>query len=179
MKESTADLILHPVRMRIIQNLINQKHTAQDLKELLVDIPQASLYRNLKKLAEAEVIQIVDEKPIRGTIEKVYTIQNPGKLVDPEELNQMSKDEHMSLLIKFMANLLGEYERYLNQEQIDLASDGVSFRQASLYLSDEEFAEFTKELINAYQKVIQNKPAKGRRGRTVATIILPEKEIDR
>lgn len=175
--ESTADVILHPVRMRIIQYLINQKLTAQQLKESLPDIPQASLYRNLKKLVEAEVIHIVDEIPNRGTVEKVYSIHNPSKAsIGPEEINKLSKDEHMSLFIKFMANLMGEYERYLNQEHIDLVADGVSFRQGTMYLSDEEYSEFIKGLVAVYSKVMSNEPKKGRRRRTVATIIIPEQK---
>jgi DNA-binding transcriptional ArsR family regulator len=175
MKESKVDVILHPVRMRIIQSLINQHLTAQQLKELLHDIPQASLYRNLKKLVEAEVIHIVDEIPNRGTVEKVYSIQDPNKaILGPEVLNNLSKDEHMGLFIKFLANLMGEYERYLNQEKVDFTADGVSFRQATLFLSDEEFGEFMKELVAVYTKVLQNKPKKGRKRRTLATIIIPD-----
>jgi DNA-binding transcriptional ArsR family regulator len=177
MKESAVDVILHPVRMRIIQLLINQELTAQQLKELLGDIPQASLYRNIKKLMEAEVIHVVNEIPNRGTVEKVYSIYDPSKMViGPEEMAKLSKDEHMSLFIKFFANLMGEYERYLGQEKIDFVADGVSFRQASLYLSDEELAELIKDLVSAFTKVIANKPEKGRRRRTVATIIIPEEK---
>ncbi|MFF2450661.1 hypothetical protein ACFVSW_26815 [Neobacillus sp. NPDC058068] len=69
---------------------------------------------------------------------------------------------------------MGEYERYLNQETIDLAKDGVSFRQASLYLSDEEFTEFVRDLTAVYAKVTQNMPQKGRKRRTLATISIPE-----
>lgn len=175
MKESTVDVILHPVRMRIIQTLINQKLTANQLKELLHDIPQASMYRNLKKLVEAEVIHIVDEIPNRGTVEKVYSIHDPNKsILGVEQLSNLSKDEHMGLFIKFLANLMGEYERYLNQEKIDIVADGVSFRQASMYLSDEEYAEFSNELVAVYTKVLPNQPKKGRKRRTVATIIIPD-----
>ncbi|WP_035445002.1 helix-turn-helix domain-containing protein [Bacillus sp. UNC41MFS5] len=175
--ESTVDVILHPVRMRIIQYLINQQLTAQQLKEFLPDIPQASLYRNLKKLVEAEVIHIVDEIPIRGTVEKVYSIHNPNKVsIGPEDLNNLSRDEHMSLFIKFMANLMGEYDRYLDQDSIDLVSDGVTFRQTSIHLNEEEYASFLNELAAVYKKVIKNEPKEGRRRRTVATIVIPEKK---
>ncbi|WHY75555.1 helix-turn-helix domain-containing protein [Neobacillus sp. WH10] len=177
--ENTIDVILHPVRMRIIQALINQQITAYQLKEILPDIPQASLYRHIKKLVEAEVIHIVNEIPNRGTVEKVYSIHDPNKaVIGPEELNKLSKDEHLGLFIKFMANLMGEYERYLNQEKIDLAGDGVSFRQTTLYLNDEEFAEFIKEMAAVYTKVTLNKPQKGRRRRTLATIIIPNQAKD-
>ncbi|NHC42054.1 helix-turn-helix domain-containing protein [Bacillus sp. MM2020_1] len=178
-KESAVDVILHPVRMRIIQFLINQRLTAQQLKELLPDIPQASLYRNLKKLVETGVIHIVDEIPNRGTIEKVYSIENPSKAsIGPEDLNKLSKDDHLGLFIKFMANLMGEYERYLNQDHIDLVADGVIFRQASMYLSEVEYADLIKELAAVYSKVINNKPQKGRRRRTIATIIIPEQLVE-
>lgn len=172
--ENTMDIILHPVRMRIIQSLINQQITAQQLKELLPDIPQASLYRHIKKLVEAEVIHIVDEIPNRGTVEKVYSIHDPNKVViGPEDLNKLSKDEHMGLFIKFMANLMGEYERYLNQENFNLVNDGVSFRQTSVFLNEEEFSGFIRELSAVYTKITENKPQKGRRRRTIATIVIP------
>jgi DNA-binding transcriptional ArsR family regulator len=177
MKESAADVILHPVRMRIIQLLINQELTAQQLKEVLHDIPQASLYRNIKKLVEAEVIHVVKEIPIRGTVEKVYSIHDPSKAsFGQEELMKLSKDEHMSIFIKFFANLMGEYDRYLQQDKIDLVADGVTFRQAPLYLSDEEYTGFLKDLVSVVSKVIANKPEKGRRRRTIATIIIPEEK---
>ncbi|MEH7119300.1 helix-turn-helix domain-containing protein [Neobacillus vireti] len=176
-KETTVDVILHPVRMRIIQSLINQQLTAHQIKELLPDIPQASLYRHIKKLVEAGVIHIIDEIPNRGTIEKVYSLQDPGKeSISPDRLNRFTKDEHMDLFFKFMANIMGEYERYLTQDQIDLVSDGVSFRQASVFLDDEEFTQFIHDLSSVYARVIQKKPEKGRRRRTIATIIIPEQK---
>ncbi|MDN3018686.1 helix-turn-helix domain-containing protein [Paenibacillus sp. BSR1-1] len=177
MKESAVDVILHPVRMRIIQYLINQQLTAQQLKELLPDIPQATLYRNLKKLVEAEVIHIVDEIPNRGTIEKVYSINNASNTsISPAEVNKLSTDDLMSLFIKFMANLMGEYERYINQEKIDLVNDGVTFRQASMYLSDEEYKEFINDLVAVYSKIMKYEPTRDRRRRTIATIIIPEQK---
>jgi DNA-binding transcriptional ArsR family regulator len=173
MKESAADVILHPVRMRIIQLLVNQELTAQQLKEILDDIPQASLYRNIKKLVEAEVIHVVNEIPIRGTVEKVYSIHNPKAVLGPEELQKLSKDEHMSLFMKFFANLISEYDRYLSGEKINFQADGLTFRQASIYLSDDEFNDFLSELVSVYSKVFHNKPEKGRTRRTIGTIIIP------
>jgi DNA-binding HxlR family transcriptional regulator len=173
MKESKVDVILHPVRMRIIQHLIHQELTAQQLKEILPDIPQASLYRNIKKLADSEVIHVVNEIPVRGTVEKVYSIHKLGLEISPEEMNKLSKEEHMGLFIQFLANLMGEYERYLNKGNIDLAADGVGYRQNSLYLSDEEFREFVYDLRSIFQKAAAKKPKKGRKRRTFATIFIP------
>lgn len=66
----------------------------------------------------------------------MYSIHNPSKASTvPDDLNKLLRDEHLSLFIKFMANLMRDYERYLSQEHIDLVSDGVTFRHASIYVT--------------------------------------------
>ncbi|MFD2443740.1 helix-turn-helix domain-containing protein [Bacillus sp. CGMCC 1.16607] len=174
MRETKADIILHPVRMRILQSLLNQKLSASQIKELFPDIPQATLYRHLKRLLEANVIQIVDEIPVRGTVEKIYTIYQENISIDLEYLSQLSREDHMSLFIKFMANLMGEYERYLSQDKIDLVKDMVSLRQVSLYLTDEELLEVIKQIRDAFGKASNNEPNSDRKKRTFGTIIIPE-----
>ena len=48
MANDQADLLAHPVRLRIILALSqNEEMTAQQLGEALTDIPQATLYRHL------------------------------------------------------------------------------------------------------------------------------------
>ncbi len=57
------DLIAHLIRLRIIQLLtIKKVLTTQQLLECLVDVPQTSLYRHLKKLLDADIVYIVDKK---------------------------------------------------------------------------------------------------------------------
>ena len=77
MNQSKMKLILHPVRMKIIQSLLNGKNlTVQQLSQRAKDVPQATLYRHLNKLLEADFIQVVQENQIRGTVEKVYALKN-------------------------------------------------------------------------------------------------------
>jgi hypothetical protein len=52
--------------------------------------------------------------------------------------------------------------------------DGVTFRQDSIYLTEDEHSELIKDLSAAYLKVINNEPKKGKRRRTIATIMIPE-----
>ncbi|UHA58283.1 helix-turn-helix domain-containing protein [Metabacillus litoralis] len=73
--DSKAKLILHPVRMKIVQTLIGSKeYTVQQIAARLTDVPQATLYRHLNKLLEAEVLKVVKENQIRGTVEKIYAL---------------------------------------------------------------------------------------------------------
>jgi len=174
MSESKADVILHPVRMRIIQSLVSEPLTVQQMKERMPDIPQATLYRHLKKLFESKVVFVVDEQQIRGTVEKWYALHPKEVNLGTDELANYTKEQYMALFMKYIANIMAEYERYVSQEKVDFVKDGVSLRHASLYLSDEEFTSLLQELGKVYSKVLTNKQAPDRKKRTFANIIIPE-----
>ncbi len=169
------NIMLHPVRMRIIQTLIgDRKLTVHQISEHLPDVPQATMYRHLNKLLEGGILKIVEENQIRGTIEKVYSLSDSTSPMTKEDIENATKEDYFKYFFTFLLNLLGEYEKYFNQETYDMFKDGVTFRQASIYLSDEEFADLMKEINTSLVKVLENKPKKGRRLRTVATIVIPE-----
>lgn len=171
---SKANLILHPVRMKIVQTLIGKKElNVQQIQARLKEVPQASLYRHLNKLLEADVIQVVKENQIRGTVEKIYSL-NENEQSNIEDLQKLSKDEHLNLFITFMTHVLGQYETYLQQEEIDLVKDGVSYRQAMIYLTDQERQEFITELSQVFMKVIENEPTNERRALNISTIMIPD-----
>lgn len=175
MKTSKTKLILHPVRMKITQSLLNgKKLNVQQIAERLKDVPQATLYRHLNKLLEADVIEVVQENQIRGTVEKVYGLKEQS-IHSPEDLLNLSKEEHLELFLTFTTHLLGLYENYLNQGEVDLLRDGVSYRVSNLNLTDEEFMDLVKSISSLYQKAMQNEPTPERKRRNFATIIIPEK----
>ncbi|AXI38808.1 transcriptional regulator [Bacillaceae bacterium ZC4] len=176
MIESKAALILHPVRIRIIQTLIGKRLTVQEIMEFLPEVPQASLYRHLKKLEEAKLIEIVEKRKIRGTIEKVYALPDETIGLEDSDLQHISRNEHLNIFMRFIANILADYERYLRQEQIDLLKDGVGFRQVRFYASDEEFFQFAETVNRAMKKLMGNQPAHNRKKRIFTSIIMPEAE---
>ncbi len=73
-----------------------------------------------------------------------------------------------------MTYLLGLFEQYLNPDEIDLFRDGVLFREAIVYLSDEEYNEFLSGLSKLMKSVMGNEPSKERSERHIATIVIPE-----
>jgi DNA-binding transcriptional ArsR family regulator len=174
-KTSKTKLILHPVRIKITQSLLNgKKLNVQQIAERLKDVPQATLYRHLSKLLEAEVIEVVQENQIRGTVEKVYGLKEQS-VNSPEELLSFSKEQHLELFFTFTTQLIGLYENYLNRGEVDLVRDGVSYRVANLNLTDEEFIELVKNMGSLIQKAMLNEPTQERKSRNIATIIIPEK----
>src|SRR5687767_2199950 len=52
---SRADLLAHPVRLRIIMALAGEQLTPQQIAAVLADVPPATLYRQINRLAEGGV----------------------------------------------------------------------------------------------------------------------------
>src|SRR5689334_263466 len=116
-KEIKGDLLLHPIRMRIIQGLVAQELTPLQLAETLTDVPQATLYRHLNKLVEAGIVKVVSERPVRGTVEKVYTVVRGAATLSTTDLLKTSREDHMSYFTAFVATLLHNFSNYLHQEK--------------------------------------------------------------
>jgi DNA-binding transcriptional ArsR family regulator len=172
--KSKADLILHPVRMQIVQTLAGGKHlTVHDIVKRLPDVPQAPLYRPLNKLVQGGVIEIVAQNQVRGAIEKVYALASGG-MISPQEFAESSKEEKMGVFIQFVSGIINSFGEYVNQDIADFVKDGVTFRQAEVHMNDEEFQEFASGLADVFKKVMTNEPREDRKKRKITSIIIPE-----
>lgn len=70
-----AEVVMNPIRQRIFQYfLLHETGTVKELKKALSDIPNASLYRHIKILADHSILIVVGENRIRGTVESVYRL---------------------------------------------------------------------------------------------------------
>lgn len=175
------DVALHPVRMRIIILLTGgEALTPQQMAERLSDIPQATLYRQINRLVEGGVLAVAEERPVRGTLEKVYTLNRAydRQLIStPEALdafNRMSKEEHMRYFTTFTLALLDDFSRYLDRSsKRNFAADGVGYHKLALYLSDEEMADFSAALSQALIPFIGLEKAPGRKKRLFTTVMMP------
>lgn len=175
MPESKADLILHPVRMRIITSLVGgNQRTAAEMSEQLSDVPQATLYRHLSKLVQGGVLNVIDERRVRGAVEKTYSLSAQQAALTPEDLANASVDDQMRYFMTFLATLMGDFGRYLQQDKHDYLADGVGYRQVPLYLSDAEFMEMAGRLNRILGDYVSMGPAAGRRRRMFSTIVIPE-----
>lgn len=175
MKDSKLSIILHPIRMKIIQTLVlGGRLTVQQINEHIPDVPPATMYRHLNKLLEAEIIAVVEENQIRGTIEKVYALSEQASQRTNEEMLNATKEDHIHYFFTFLINLLGDFEKYMSQEKYDLIKDGVSYSQAFIYADDSEFLELLTTIGKAIMQAAQNKPSPSRKARTLSTIIIPE-----
>ncbi|WJH36798.1 helix-turn-helix domain-containing protein [Paenibacillus sp. CC-CFT747] len=178
MNKTKAELLLHPVRLKIIQSLVGGRRlTVQGIAEHLPEVPQATLYRQLNQLSKGGLLTVVEQNPVRGTVEKVYALSTHAHTLTKEDLEKATPDEHLQLFLSFLAGVISDFEKYVSQESFDMMKDMVTYRQARLHLSDEELREMVMSIGAAITKASSYGPGPGRRARTLTTILLPEKSI--
>jgi DNA-binding transcriptional ArsR family regulator len=156
---SRASVILHPIRIRVVQALAGAELTPLQVAEQLVDVPQASLYRHIARLTEAGIIRVVSQRRVRGTTEHVYTLAEAG-------------NDQLQAFTTFLATLLGDFNRYAGG---DAGTDGdaVGYQQVELNLDDAEFEVLLHTVGSAIVAALENEPRPGRRKRLLTTIVLP------
>ncbi len=169
----SADLLLHPVRLRIVQAFLGERAlTTTGLSAELSDIPPASLYRHVARLVNAGVLQVVSERRVRGALERTYMLRLAAASIGPDEIASMSVEDHRQAFMAFVAGLLADADRYLQRGDPDPLRDGVSYRLAGLWLDDAEYADLLRDLVRVLQPRLANAPGKGRRRRILATVLL-------
>lgn len=174
---TSADLLLHPVRLRIVQAFLGDRAlTTGALAAELTDVPPATLYRQVARLADAGVLQVVAEQPVRGAIERTYVLRPTAAQITADQLATMSADDLRQAFLAFVAGLLGDVDRYLARDHVDPIRDGASFRLGGLWLDDDEFATLLRDLMRVLQPAAALAPRPGRRRRILATVLLPGEE---
>jgi hypothetical protein len=175
----SAELLLHPVRLRIIGAFLgDRKLTTADLRAELPDVPPTSLYRHLGHLIDAGVLDVVSERRVRGTVERTYVFR-AALPVSPEDLASWTPGDHRRAFYGYVAALLTDFDRYLDQEHIDLRRDGAGYRMAGMWLTDEELNELTQGFLSLLQPCMANPATPDRRRRILRTIVLPAPDSTR
>jgi hypothetical protein len=176
----SADLLLHPVRLRILQAFLGDRAlTTSQLSAELADVPAASLYRHVARLVAGGVLQVVAERRVRGAVERTYVLRQAAARVRVNEIAAMPTDELRAMFMAFIAGLLGDIDRYLTRGQPDLVRDGVAFGIEGLWLDDAEFVDMMRELYQVLDGRRPNLPGNGRRRRLLASLLLPGDEPTR
>jgi len=169
-----SEILLHPIRLRIVLATAGDKLTTADIARRLPDVPQATLYRNIAKLADAGILDIVGERQARGATERTYRVNATQASVGATEVSEMSAEAHLEAFTMFAGVLIGTYGRYLRTRGSSPAADGVSFRQARLWLTDSELDGLVTGVATVLAKYLDFVETPGRTPRLLSTILMPE-----
>jgi DNA-binding transcriptional ArsR family regulator len=174
MNRVKEDLLLHPVRLRILLAVAGRRVTAGQLANELPDIPQASLYRNIKVLADAGILVVVRERRVRNTLEKTYALPEQDLLLSVKDLENAGPEDYIRLFTQYLGLLLGYYVRYIQQGNVNFARDNVIFRMFPLYLNAAETRKAGQAINAVLLPYVKNEPSPERQRYIIGLLSLPD-----
>ena len=174
MNKAKEDLLLHPVRVRIIIAVAGREMTAQQLANELPDVPQATLYRHINTLAAAGILSVVGERRVRNTSEKTYALPDQGSMLTVEDLQSARPEDYIRLFTQYLGVQLGYFTRYIEKGDVDLARDNVLFQMSPVYLSEAEVQKLGQAINAALLPYMQNGPSPERRRSILGLTFLPD-----
>ncbi len=178
MADGRAALLLHPVRLRILQAALGRRVTTADLAAALPDVPTASLYRHVSALIDGGVLEVVGERAVRGAHERTLQVALPAASLDAEEIADLTIEQHRDGITAFLAGVLQAATDYLTAPGSDPARDGFGYRQVALWADEEELAALTVQLREVVSAAAERSPREGRRRRVLTTVLLPDPDTD-
>lgn len=166
-----AELVLHPVRLRIVQVMADgAPATTAQLAARLPDVSTATVYRQVATLLAGGLLEVAGEERVRGAVERSYRLIPARTLVDGAA---MDVEDHRRGFTAAVASLLAEFGLYLDGDAADPHADGVSYRQFPLWLDAAEKAALVEEVAAAIGRRAALGPGPGRRPHLLATILFP------
>jgi len=161
------EIMLNPVRMRIIQELATrQSITATELCEKIGDVPRTTMYRHINILLDNNILSVVSEKKIRGSIERTLAL-NIGEISKNNTLENASQNA-----FGFLMNRYARFHNYFSGENPDPAKDKIFLNNSVLIMDDNEFDQFLSELRGLLIKY-NFEVAKFRKARDISVISAP------
>ena len=179
MKAKLMECFANPIQCKLFLEISAQgQATAKQLAQAHSDIPQATLYRTLKKMADDGVIAVVEENKVRNVTEKVYAVAEDFTGDILKILDENAGDAYFGLFQQFTLGLLREFQEYARQPDIDIKRDGSGFSSVPFYATEAEVAELSAKVAEVLTPYYQNEQTPGRKMRTFARIITPPRPAE-
>ncbi|MFI7338188.1 helix-turn-helix domain-containing protein [Streptomyces sp. NPDC050085] len=175
----SVDLLLHPVRLRLVHALSGERAlTTSQLCALLPDVSKATVYRHVGLLADGGLLEVEGEQRVRGAVERRYRLRRERAAIDAKTAAAVPPEEHRKVFAVAMATLLAEFNAYLDRPGADPAADLVGYRQHAMWLSPDELASLIGELREVLVRHITNDPTPDRSRYLISPILFPAEGAD-
>ncbi|MCW2691261.1 MAG: hypothetical protein JWR37_6151 [Mycobacterium sp.] len=89
----------------------------------------------------------------------------------------MTREDHQRAYTTFAASLMTDFDRYLAHQDADPTADGVVYRQAAVWLTEEELAALIEEIESAVIARVGNARDAGRIRRVISLVVIPDKPM--
>jgi DNA-binding transcriptional ArsR family regulator len=169
-KQKVADVVLHPVRLRVLHAISGRQLTTAQLREALPDVAQATLYRHVAALVEAGFLAVVDERPVRGAVQRTYATGDRMAHVDQAELADMSDAQLRSAFLTLLTRVADSFDHLLaagTAEERELLGFGTN----QLYLDEHDLSSLQRGFAELIAPYVNETP--GKRRMLLSTVVLP------
>jgi DNA-binding transcriptional ArsR family regulator len=152
MEMTLAAIVAHPTRARSF--LILAERTASPVeiaKEIGKDVGHVGYH--VRKLQQLDLIELVDERPVRGAVEHFYrAIERP--VVQEEEFAAQSIEEREVFTRAVLQLHVADIARSMDEHTFDSRANRVAVRMPML-VDEEGFAELSEAHTELYEKTLQ------------------------
>lgn len=167
------DLLIHPVRIRVLSALSRCPLTTSELDAEIPDVPRSSLYRHIRLLRDEGVIEEEARVPAGGAPERRYRLTAAVHL-DPARLATMTGAQHVEALTAYLMGLLSRFSAVVGpRARVDLVAERIGYREATFHASDAELDAAFAGVNAALMPLLQHGPGPGRRHRVLSTVSFP------
>lgn len=172
MPKDIYDIMLNSTRMRIIQAVATKESmSATEICDKITDVPRTTLYRHINILLDANVLRVVDEKKIRGSVERTLAL-NMDEIAKHNTIENVPQQA-----FGFLMNTYSKFEKYFNKENFVPADNKIFFNNTVMMMDDQEFDKFLSEL-HALLLKYHFDAAQGRKPRDISIISAPVEKQD-
>ena len=147
MNDKLMNCFTSPIKFKLLLDVeASGQTTAKELAKKNNHIPQATLYRYLRKMVDDGILIVTEERRVRNVSEKIYAVGIDYKAEVDKVVENNSGEGYAALFQQFCNGLLGEFKAYAARENIDILNDGSGFRVAPFYATADELKELAKKI---------------------------------
>jgi AcrR family transcriptional regulator len=168
------ELIVHPVRFRIILALTGRELTTQEIAAAIPDASTASLYRHVRALVEGGVLRVTAETPVRGTVERRYAVNEDSLQMRESDHEGMEAEDYLRLFRAFMDSLLDQFRMLLSVVPAGTHPRGIALTTEAMDMTREECSALLREFHRLSSEADARPPGPGRHRFYVSHIVIPE-----
>ncbi|MGX8833503.1 hypothetical protein ACWG0P_04745 [Amedibacillus sp. YH-ame6] len=174
MNKKLMEVMTNPIKCKLLFEINSCKQTtAKHLAEKFSDIPQATLYRYLKKMTADGILKIVEETQVRGAVERTYSVAINLSKEGAKIISNNSGEAYMQAFTQYVLGFIKLFQEYCNSDNINIQEDKSGFSLAPIYLTDEELEKVVTSIHETIKPHRDNEPAENRKLRSIGVIVSP------
>lgn len=152
METTLAAIVAHPTRARSFLILAERTASPAEIaKEIGKDVGHVGYH--VRKLQQLDLIELVDEKPVRGAVEHFYrAIERP--VVDDEEFAAQNLEEREIFTRAVLQLHVADIARAMDEHTFDERPSRVLVRMPML-VDEEGFQELSDIHTELYEKTLE------------------------